>query len=159
MKRVLFLLSVLCCVSCQYFDKKKVYAEDIVEEEIKTINWNDVDQYPAFVECETLQDKQERKQCFEATLSNHVTTFFANQNIVVSEDIQDTLILKIAIDKEGELALKASKMDSLTKAQIPMLDSLIHQSLVSLPKIFPAIKRGQQVDTEFTLPIVISVQN
>ncbi|WP_353779642.1 hypothetical protein [Winogradskyella sp. 3972H.M.0a.05] len=157
MRRSLLLLLLISVASCQYFDKKKVYTEDIVKEELETINWNDVDQYPSFSNCEALQEKLERKQCFETTLIDHVANYFSNQNIVVSEDIEDTLTLKIAIDKQGVLSLQTLEIDSLTQAQIPKLDSLVNRSLLTLPKIFPAIKRGQQVDTEFTLPIVIRI--
>lgn len=157
MKRSLVLLLMLSVMSCQYFDKKKVYAKDIVEEELETINWNDVDQYPAFAKCESLQEKQERKHCFESTLTEHVSSFFINQSIVVSEDINDTIYLKLEIDKAGTIDVYSIEADSLTRVQIPKLDSLIERNILSLPKIYPAIKRGQQVHTEFTLPIVIHI--
>lgn len=149
----------LCFVfSCDYFGKKKVYSEDIIEEELKTISWNDVDQYPAFANCESLTNTSERKTCFETTLTKHVNSFFENQTIIVSEDIKDTLFLKMEIDKTGAIAARSIKADSLTRVQIPKLDSLIQVNILSLPKIYPAIKRGQQVNTEFTLPIIINIK-
>ncbi|MDT0558960.1 hypothetical protein RM697_09895 [Ichthyenterobacterium sp. W332] len=158
MKRLgslLFLFMVLN--SCQYFEKKKVYSQDIYEEELKTINWNDVDQYPAFENCESVTIKQDRKQCFETTLTQYINTYFSNQNIIVSHDINDTLYLKLEIDKAGTIDVYSIEADSLTRAHIPKLDSLVERNILALPKIYPAIKRGQEVNTEFLLPIVIKL--
>ena len=46
----------------------------------------------------------------------------------------------------------------LTKQQIPGLDSLLNYSLKGLPKLYPAIKRSQQVQTAFQLPLVLKVK-
>ena len=51
------------------------------------------------------------------------------------------------------------EVDSLTNQEIPNIKVLLAKSIDSLPKIFPAIKRGQQVKTEFKLPIIIKVIN
>jgi len=159
MKRIaLFLCFSIALISCEYFEKKKVYTEDIVNEELETINWKDVDQYPAFTECEPLDSKEERKRCFEHTLTNHVSNYFSSLNLIVSEDINDTLYIKLEIDKTGTIDVYSIKADNLTRAQIPKLDSLLERNIASLPKIYPAIKRGQQVHTEFTLPIIIKIE-
>lgn len=154
---LLFLLSLILS-SCQYFEKKKVYSEDIYKEELETINWNDVDQYPVFENCESLAGKEERKHCFETTLTKHISTFFTDQTIIVSKEINDTIRIKLEIDKAGTIDVYTIEADSLTRAEIPKLDSLIQRNILSLPKIYPAIKRGQEVHTEFTLPIIISFE-
>ena len=51
--------------SCNYFDAKKVSADDILEEELQTFTWNEVDEYPSFEMCDSLSSKAEKKQCFE----------------------------------------------------------------------------------------------
>ncbi|HNU59349.1 MAG TPA: hypothetical protein PKI08_05310, partial [Aquaticitalea sp.] len=81
----------------------------------------------------------------------------AGQNIVVTEDVSDTILLKLHIDNLGVLTLKNIEMTAMTRTQIPHLDSLLAHGFDSLPKIFPAIKRGQQVATEFQLPVVIKI--
>ena len=65
--------------------------------------------------------------------------------------------MKFQISEKGELSLLGIKTDSLTVNEIPNIKALLINSLDSLPEIYPAIKRSQQVKTEFTLPIVISV--
>jgi putative sterol carrier protein len=148
---------MLCLYSCDYFDKKKVNTQDIVNGELQTFNWNNVDQYPSFNSCENTNAKQERKQCFENTLITHITNRLNKETIVVTENVEDTVVIKFHISETGTLSVLNIKNKEATKKQIPNLDSLLLKSLDSLPKIFPAIKRGQQVKTEFTLPIVIQV--
>lgn len=157
MKNLTIFILILSFVSCDYFDKKKVNSQDIVNEELQTFNWKDVDEYPSFQACESSNSKQESKQCFEITLITHITNRLRKETIVVTENVEDTVMIKFHISETGDLSVLDIKNKETTKEQIPNLDTLLLNSLDSLPKIFPAIKRGQQVKTEFTLPIVIQV--
>lgn len=157
MKRLTFLL-FLTIFSCDYFEKKKLKTEDIVSQELETMDWNVVDQYPSFSVCDSVSEKQERKQCFENTILTKVNAYLSQQNIVVSEDVEDTITIKLQIDKTGDIFVLDVITKPETKSLIPEIDSLIFGSIKTLPKIFPAIKRGQQVTTEFVLPVVVSIQ-
>ena len=77
--------------------------------------------------------------------------------IVVTQDINDTLNLEFKVSEKGELTLQAVDFDSITLKEIPNIKTLLSNSLDSLPKIFPAVKRNQYVKTEFKLPIIIHV--
>lgn len=158
MKFFIVSILVLMLLSCENFKVKKTSSEAILKEELQTFNWSDVDQYPSFENCESSISKAEKKVCFQYTLTNHITDFLQNERIVVSQDIYDTVLLQMQVSKQGELKLLDVKMDSLTQREIPEIDSIIRNSLDSLPKIFAAIKRGQQVTTEFSLPLIISVE-
>jgi hypothetical protein len=144
-------------VSCEYFNAKKTSSEAILKEELQTFNWNDVDEYPTFSICDSSSTKQERKQCFENTLTTYITTYLRKDTIVVTQDIKDTIQLQLQVSGKGLLSLVDIQVDSLTLHEIPNIKELLAQSLDSLPKIFPALKRGQQVKTEFKLPIIIQV--
>ncbi|RED46713.1 hypothetical protein DFQ10_101486 [Winogradskyella eximia] len=157
MNRIVFLLIFLFATSCNYFEKKKVYPEDLLEEELQTFNWNEVDTYPTFSNCDSMTSKEDNKICFQNTLINGVNEFLAQQNIVVSNDVFDTIRLHIIIDKQGLLEVESMKIHSETVQEIPHIDSLLRQSLKSVPKIFPAIKRGQQVTTTFELPVIVRI--
>jgi len=134
-----------------------VNSQDIINEELQTFNWNDVDEYPSFQACESSSSKQESKQCFETTLITHIANRLSKKIIVVTENVEDTVMIKFHISETGNLSVININNKENTEEQIPNLDELLAKSLDSLPKIFPAIKRGQQVKTEFTLPIVIQV--
>lgn len=157
MKHVYIFLLFILLASCENFNVKKTSSTDILNEELKTFKWNEVDAYPTFSSCDSLTSKLERKQCFERVLTTHISTYLLNERIVVGQDIKDTIVLQFQISETGDLVLVNTKIDSLTKKEISNIDVLLQQSLKSIPEIFPAIKRGQQVKTEFTLPIIVDV--
>ncbi|WP_339623172.1 hypothetical protein [uncultured Winogradskyella sp.] len=157
MSRFLLLFLLILFTSCDYFEKQKVYSEDLLEEELKTFNWNEVDIYPTFKSCDSITLKSDSKRCFQNTLIMHVNQFLEQQNLVVSNDINDTIRLKIVINKQGVLEVASISLKEETRQEIPELDSLLRQSLKMVPKIFPAIKRRQQVTTAFELPIIVTI--
>lgn len=157
MKHLHIFILVFMLVSCEYFNVKKTSSEAILKEELETFNWENVDDYPSFSSCDTLESKEEKKQCFEEGLTTHIFSYLENEKIVVTQDLHDTIILQFQISEKGELALISSKIDTITIQQVPNIKALINESLDALPEIFPAIKRGQQVKTTFELPLVISV--
>lgn len=157
MKR-LIVFSVLLLVSCDYFENKKVKAEDIVTQELETMDWNAVDAYPSFSVCDAVSEKQQRKTCFESTILNHVNQYLSQQSIVVSEDVEDTISIKLQIDKLGKISILDINAKSETRRVIPKIDTLLYGSIKALPKIYPAVKRGQHVTTAFVLPVVVSIK-
>lgn len=157
MRQTIVLLLFLMLTSCEYFKVKKTSPEAILKEELQTFNWNDVDEYPSFSVCDSLTAKQDKKSCFQKVLTTHISEFLKNEIIVVSKDISDTIVLNFQVSETGNLKLLHAKIDTVTTKEIPEIKSLLAKSLDSLPKIFPAIKRGQQVKTEFKLPVIIKV--
>lgn len=154
----LAILFLFLSVSCNYFETKKLSSQEIAKETLQSINWNDVDEYPSFSSCDAVSGKTERKQCFESTILSHVNTYLAQQHIVVSEDVADTIQMKLRVDREGKLTVLRIEANKNTRIVIRKIDSLLEESIATLPKIFPAIKRNQQVTTEFVLPVVVSIQ-
>ena len=157
MNRLFAFLSLMMLCSCDFIESKKVYSKDILEEELQTFNWQDVDEYPTFDSCDTALDKANRRLCFENTLGTILNEKLSQYTIVVSEEIHDTVQLKIRIDSKGILVVNDVESKSTTRKAIPQLDSLLRHSLDSLPKIYPAIKRSQQVTTQFSLPVIIKM--
>ena len=150
-------LLILLLTSCDYFNVKKTSSEAILKEELETFNWNDVDEYPSFSVCDSVLSKDKKTQCFQETITNNIISFLQDEKIVVTQDVNDTIRLGFQVSKVGDLLLNRSEIDSLTVREIPNIRALLDKSLKTLPKIYPAIKRGQQVTTEFDLPIIISV--
>ena len=155
MKRILLLFIIVLCFGCEYFQKKSVNTEDLLKEELKSFNWNEVDEYPTFQSCDNALD---RKVCFENTLREKLNKSLAEHLIVVSEELHDTILIKLMITKKGKLEVGTIKISEETKRIIPKMDSLMRHSLDSLPEIYPAIKRSQQVSTQFVLPVLVKVE-
>ena len=155
MKQIYVFILVLALTSCEYFNAKKTTPEAILKEELQSFNWNDVDVYPSFSVCDSIDSKSEKTACFTEILTNHILDYLQNKSIVVTHDVSDTINLKFQVSETGVLSLLNIETDSLILKEIPNIGALIYSSLDSLPKVFPAIKRGQQVKTEFELPVVI----
>ena len=159
MKYLKILLILLLTSSCQYFETEKISTETFFEEEIKAIDWNEVDKYPAFSNCEKLNEKTDQKSCFENTLSNYLRKTFSNHNAIAIHDLNDTVQLKFSISNKGKLEVTSIKMDSVTQAEFPSLKEWFKQGIDTLTLVSPAYKRAMPVATQFTLPIIIRTQN
>ena len=157
MRKVLFFLGLACMISCNYFNVKKTSSDTILKEELKTFNWNEVDEYPVFNSCDTSLNKIQKEKCFETTLLRFMTNKLYQNEIIVSQDINDTIFIEFKVDDKGILEITQTQIDSLIIAEIPEIESYLYKSIDSLPEIYPAIKRGQQVTTKFKLPLIIKV--
>lgn len=159
MNRFLFLIILSLATSCQFFETEKLSTETIYQEELKSINWKDVDQYPAFPECTSIIDKQEQKTCFVASLSKQIYKSINQQDYLVHQQFEDTIMLTIVIDKTGKMKLEKVLMDSLVQNYFPYLEVLLAKSLDSLQPVNPAQKRAIPVKTQFTLPIILATSD
>ncbi|WP_121906397.1 hypothetical protein [Ulvibacter antarcticus] len=152
-----WLLLCFCILSssCRYFETEKISTETFYEEELQTIDWKEVDQYPAFEECENLSEKNIQKSCFENTLSSHLRQAFDKHKAVAIRDLNDTVSLAFSIDNKGKLHVTSIKMPATVQIEFPLLNSWLMEGIDTLKPVAPAYKRGVPVATEFTLPIVI----
>jgi hypothetical protein len=141
--------------SCEYFETKKISSETFVKDEIKSINWRDVDQYPIFKNCELISKKEQQKSCFEATLSSYIYLSIKVEETVVTTDLNETLTIDFIIDEKGKLMITSMIIDSLISAQIPLMEKNIKKAIDSIQPIAPAYKRGIPVKTSFQLPLEI----
>ena len=126
-------------------------------EELETFNWNEVDRYPNFENCVDSIDFQSNKKCFEETIATQILEYFTAQNVIVSQTVSDTIRIDLLVSKSGEINITEIQAQELTNQQIPGLDSILSYSLKGLPKLYPAIKRSQHVQTAFQLPIILKV--
>ncbi|MGB3775514.1 MAG: hypothetical protein WA951_09685, partial [Leeuwenhoekiella sp.] len=84
--------------------------------------------------------------------------YLATKILVFSEPIRDTIWLDLSITADGEAQINTVKIPDSLKKQIPQMKEWLHQSLDSLPEIYPAIKRGIPVRTAFKMPVIIKVE-
>ena len=153
-----YLRLVLFCLiftSCKYFDVKKTSSEEILNEELQSFNWNEVDVFPTFAVCDSVSTIELRKQCFQNTLTSHVLANLSKEKRIVSHDINDTVYVDFKLNGKGEISILDIAVTEKTLKVIPEIKLHLISSIDSLPKIYPAIKRGQHVATQFKLPIII----
>ncbi|MFT4698915.1 MAG: hypothetical protein ACI9SJ_002073 [Flavobacteriaceae bacterium] len=158
-KWLVYMLCVIGFSSCRYFETEKISKESFLEEELKSITWNEIDQYPVFLACENLIEKAAQKTCFESNLTRHLYQAIPSEEIKVTDDINDTVKVYFSINNQAELSIIEIKMDPITKAHLPLLETWFLESIKDLSLIAPAYKRGIPVETNFILPVIIQTKN
>lgn len=157
MKHSKFLFLLILVTSCNLFEAKKVSSEEILNEELKTFTWNEVDEYPIFESCDSTTSVELRKACFQNTLIEHISYRLFSNQFNVKESINETIYINFTISDKGILEITNTEIGSAVINEIPEIENLILNSIDSLPKIYPAIKRGQPVTSKFKLPLIVTV--
>lgn len=150
---ILFLLCLL--TACNQLADRKEKTQELVDHEMQAIDWEDVDQYPLFAECDELATKPEQKRCFMETLLRHFSKSLQESDFVLQKEIKDTIFVDFRMEDTGAITLITIKNDKQIQQQVPEFKSLIKKSLNGLPKIAPALKRGIPVSAKFRIPIVL----
>jgi len=158
MRYIISLFFLVFFFSCELNINKKISVDEILDEEWRTFNWSDVDEYPSFSHCDSLQNLSLKKECFITTLSDQISEDLIINTKTVNRTIQDTVMLRFVISKNGEITLEELIVDKNIIDLKGTINSSFESSIDKLPKIFPAIKRGQQVNVKFSLPIFVSTE-
>ncbi len=158
MRRLVILGVFFLMASCQWFASQEAKTQMLVEEELQSIDWNDVDQYPLFDDCDETVSKTAQKACFENTLLLHFSMTLQDFEFVLDEEVDDTIYVDFLVDSEGTMSVLEIQENNTVKQQIPEFDAIITQSLKSLPRVEPALKRGIPVNAKFRIPIVLNTK-
>lgn len=156
--RVGLFLLISVCLSCNYFQKKTLDSHVILDKELQTFQWDQVDQYPTFETCQEDLNFQQNKSCFESTLTTHVSKVLNSEAVTPMLTQNDTLKLKFLVSSTGDLSIPTIESQNFTDDAMSSLVAILTSSLQDLPLLFPAIKRSQQVQSEFQLPIILKVK-
>ncbi len=157
-RTVLFMLLILGS-SCQYFQTERISSEEVLKEELQTMDWSDIDTYPSFPQCDGVIEKEEQRNCFESTILASIQSQLAIGNWVTSFPLHDTVLLHLEVDTTGILKVEPFVLDSMVQRALPKMDSLLMEGLYGLERPAPAYKRGIPVTSKFTLPVVINSED
>lgn len=153
----LFLVPILFN-SCQYFDKQVPSEKELLQKELKAINWKEVDEYPSVVDCDKIDDKKQRQQCFFEILTQLIQEKLSNDTLSMLYPELDTIEVKVTVFPNATMKFEPQfPKDSVAYDKIK-IDSILKARLVGFPKINPAIKRGLPVKTQFILPVILKVE-
>lgn len=158
MKKILLLLFLVIFTACDLFQTKKVSSEEILIEERQELNWHEVDQYPAFSECREILEEVPAKDCFGNKVASYVYARLERKQPVVTETLHDTIMLHLVVSDSGKPVLDSVEIDSVVIHHLPKIRTWIQESIDSLPRIYPASKRGIPVATRFKMPVVIEAE-
>jgi hypothetical protein len=153
----LFLVFILFN-SCQYFDKQVPSEKELLQKELKSINWKEVDEYPSVVDCEKIEDKKQREQCFFEVLTQLIQEKLCNDTLAMLYPELDTIEVKVTIFPNATMKFEPQFPKDSVAYDTIKIDSILKARLVDFPKINPAIKRGLPVKTQFILPVILKVE-
>lgn len=141
--------------SCQYFGKQVPNEKELLDKELKEINWNEVDEYPSVADCDKLTDAAQRKQCFFEYLTAEIQQKLAVDTLAILFPKLDTIEVKVTVFPNATMQFEPQFPKDSVAYDTIKIDSILHARLVDFPKVNPAIKRGIPVKTQFVLPVII----
>ena len=144
--------------SCQYLDKQIPSEKELLQKELKSINWKEVDEYPSVVDCEKIEDKKQRQQCFFDVLTQLIQEKLSVDTLAILYPELDTIEVKVTVFPNATMQFEPQfPKDSVAYDKIK-IDSILKVRLVDFPKINPAIKRGIPIKIQFILPVILKVE-
>lgn len=154
-KILAILLLLICASSCDYFRKPTPSKEELLQKELKTINWNQVDQYPSIAECENIEDKSQRQQCFFEYLTVLIQQKISQDTLPFFGTDVDTITVKVTIFSDATIGFETQFPQDSVAYDAIKIDSILTAKLKDFPRINPALKRGIPVKTQFILPVIL----
>ena len=156
MRKFLAIVVLCCCFSCDLFESKEKKTQKLINQEMGTIDWNDVDNYPLFENCDESTSKTAQRECFESELLTHFSATLQEFEFVIDPEVDHTVFVDFLIDHEGKITVVNIGKDKRIDELMPEFNGVISQSLRNLPPLAPALKRGIPVSAKFRIPIVLS---
>ena len=158
LKQFSLFLVIILFNSCQYFDKQVPSEKELLQKELKAINWKEVDEYPSMEDCDKIEDKKQRQQCFFEVLTQLIQEKLCNDTLAMLYPELDTIEVKVTVFPNATMKFEPQfPRDSVAYDKVK-IDSILTARLVDFPKINPAIKRGLPVKTQFILPVILKVE-
>lgn len=144
--------------ACQNLKKPEISEEELLQQELKKINWTQVDEFPSVATCDSIKDDSVRKQCFFDFLTITIQQKLDLDTLSILYPQIDTIQVKVTVFPDSRLEFEPQfPSDSLAYDKIK-IDSILHARLTDFPKINPALKRGIPVKTQFVLPVILNVE-
>ena len=128
----------------------------MVAREMERIDWNAVDHYPLFEECDELMTWPKQKKCFENTITTHLRDRIKSHGFELKDSIQAVVYMDLLVDREGTIKLAEIERNNRLLEQIPEFNRLIQREINALPQVEPALKQGVPVNVKFRIPIVLN---
>ena len=160
MRKTLFFICLFFFYTCDFDFRlnKKITVNEFIEDELKSFSWNQVDQYPVFENCLNFNDTAQKNNCFVETITENFRINLKKNNLVLNRTLVDTINLVLKIDKKGNIGIQSMTTRDENIKYKEIISISFDSTMNDLPKLYPAIKRGQEVDIIFNLPILISTE-
>jgi hypothetical protein len=131
------------------------YVDSLFQKEVKRIDFTNVDVYPVFKSCDSIETVAYKQSCFEKTVSEYIYTDLLLHEFVEPLELSDALIIHIKVDKDGTASFLELESSAKTQAANSELKQVIRTSIAGFPKLTPAKKRGVYVSSMYMIPLYI----
>jgi Ni,Fe-hydrogenase I large subunit len=158
LKHFFLLLVIFLFNSCQYFEKQVPSEKELLQKELKSINWKEVDEFPSVVDCEKIENKKQRQQCFFEIMTQLIQQKLSSDTLAILYPELDTIEVKVTIFPNATMKFEPQFPKDSVAYDTVKIDSILRARLVDFPKVNPAIKRGIPVKTQFILPVILKVE-
>lgn len=160
MKKIVLALLIfsLFFSSCQYFEKQIPSEQELLQKELQSINWKEVDEFPSVVNCDSIDNKMEKQQCFFQYMTQLIQHKLSVDTLSVLYPELDTIEVKVTVFPNSRLVFEPLFPKDSVAYDTVKIDSILKARLVGFPKINPAIKRGIPVKTQFILPVILKLE-
>ncbi len=157
--RLLFAISfVFLFTNCDFISPKGSSLQNFASVDL-IIDFSTVDVYPMFKECKDSEINQNQLQCFEKEIIKKLKQAISKNELEIGNRFSDTVYVDLLVDQQGKISIKKYRSTFAIKREIPMFDSIFRRSVDQLPlMVQPAVKRGIPVNSQFSLPVIISVE-
>ena len=129
--------------------------KELLEKQMKEINWKEVDEYPSIIDCQAISDPVQRKQCFFEFLSATIQQKLSVDTLKILFPKLDTIEVKVTVNPDATMQFEPQFPRDTVAYDTIKIDSILKLKLVDFPKVNPAIKHGIPVKTQFILPVII----
>jgi hypothetical protein len=158
MKKTLSLTLLFLISSCQYFGGEVPSKKELLDKELNAINWDEVDEFPSFSECDKIKNERMQKQCFFEFLTQTIQEKLSSDTLVTLYPELDTIEVKVTVFPNSTMKFEPQFPKDSIAYDTVKIDSILQSRLVNFPKVHPATKRGLPVKTEFILPVIIKIE-
>jgi hypothetical protein len=155
LKKFSLFLVILVFNSCRYFEKQLSSQKELLQKELKSINWNEVDEFPSLADCDKIDNKTQRQQCFFEILTQLIQEKLDADTLSVLCPELDTIDVKVTVFPNSTMQFEPQFPKDSVSYDTVKIDSILNARLVDFPKVNPAIKRGIPVKTQFIIPVIL----
>lgn len=122
------------------------------EEEEITVPFAVIENVPIFPGCESARNNEERKECFQQKIQEHIIKEFTYPPSALELGIQGKVFVQFLIDSKGNIG--SIRMRGPDKN----LEKEAQRIVASLPQMTPGKQRGRAVSVPYSIPINFVIQ-
>ena len=129
------------------------FIEEVEEETDEIFNFAVVENKPVYPGCEKLTTEEEKFNCFNQSIMNHIGKNFKFPEMARQMGIQGKVYVNFVIEKNGSISNV-----TIARGVDKLLDDEAMRVVKTLPKFQPAKQRGKAVRMQYTVPINAKLQ-